>query len=612
MKELKFIKSFYAITIFNVVWITVFCSVQLTSAQELRVKRVPVSTRLYDEISPVFYKNGIVFCSNRPGNSIAGYSNGDEGLYKIFYSELNFQSGWSSPVLFSKEMTTSFNEGPVTFSKQGTVIYFTRNNEINNSFSNITDSTNKLGIYTAELIDGRWQNIRPFAFNDPLYVFATPFLTADDQRLYFASDMPGGFGGMDIYYCDKCGDEWCKPVNAGPVVNTSGNESYPCADASGKMYFASDGHPGLGGKDIFISFENNGEWIQPVPADSLINSPADDFGIVIDSTGLRGYFSSNRMLTNDIFNFIILIPEFTRCDTFSEPVYCFTLYDEHYVPNDTLVLNYRWDFGDGIIKSGPQVGHCFPGPGEYTVKLDITDDITGDTIAWNVEYNVLLEPPAQLFLNSPNVGLVGKDIFFDTYGSVLRGAEISDYSWDFGEGFIPGISSAKKKFKQEGKYFIKAGIKSVEPVNRHCVLKELRIIESYNEIFRKESGNSCGIRILTTSDLSSSKISNIKNGLPNQISMQFDKYGIHPDSKMLLENTASLLINVPEIHLEIQIHSGGNEISQKESREISFFFKNHGVDIKKYGIRVVAANQLLSGLPDKTSDETFEFIFMKK
>ena len=88
---------------------------------------------------------------------------------------------------------------------------------------NVSDTSNKLGIYYAELKDGLWSNIRPFTYNNPQYSLGTPSLTPDGNRIYFSSDMPGGSGGMDLYYCDRHNDEWDKPVNLGPIINTAKN-----------------------------------------------------------------------------------------------------------------------------------------------------------------------------------------------------------------------------------------------------------------------------------------------------------------------------------------------------------------------------------------------------
>jgi hypothetical protein len=443
------------------------------------VKPTPFSSRIYNEFSPVFYKGGIVFCSDQSGNSLVSYKDNQNRLFKIFFVTKKGSSGWTHPEILAKEITTAFNDGPATFNENGNIIYYSRNNSIENLMRNITDTTNKLGIYSAELIDGKWTNIKPFTYNNPLYSFCTPALTPDGERIYFSSDMPGGYGGMDLYYCDRRNNDWDRPVNLGPLINTPKNESFPFACKYGKLYFASDGLKGFGGKDLFYTQEINGEWINPVHLDSAINSTADDFGIVFDSTFENGYFSTNRRKTDDIFSFSSAPIEFSSCDTVKENNYCFTFYDEKQRLIDTIPVIYQWDFGHGIIQIGKEVRHCFPGPGKYPVKLTIIDELTSDTLAKQVEYKAELENIKQANINSDKVGSVDKSISFKGLTSDLKGIKITDYLWDFGEGFKPGGSYINYTFKKKGEYMVKLGLlaekDSLGVVHKICVMKKIKI-----------------------------------------------------------------------------------------------------------------------------------------
>jgi hypothetical protein len=437
------------------------------------------SSRLNNEFSPVLYRGGIVFCSDRMDNSLVSYGDDQNRLFKIFFVSRRGSSGWSHPKILAKEITSAFNDGPATFTENGDLIYYSRNNSIVNSLRNISDTSNKLGIYYAELTNGIWTGIKPFTYNDPLYSFCTPALTPDGGRIYFSSDMPGGFGGMDLYYCDRRNNDWDKPVNLGPVINTAKNESFPFACKFGKLYFASDGHDGLGGKDLFYTQEINGEWISAVHLDSTINSPADDFGICIDSTFKNGYFSSNRQKTDDIFSFSSPPVEFTDCDSIIENNYCFTFYDEKQQLLDTVKAVYQWTFGDGIIYPGKEVRHCFPGPGKYSVSLTIIDELTGDTIAKQVKYEVDLENIRQARIQSDEVGLADKSISFTGLISDLKDVRITDFFWDFGDGFKPGGPVVENTFKKKGEYIVKLGLLAEKDtlgvVNKLCFMKRIKI-----------------------------------------------------------------------------------------------------------------------------------------
>jgi hypothetical protein len=450
-------------------------------AQPLRYSVNPVSfsSRLYDEFSPVFYNGGIAFCSNQNDNSLVSYNDSQNRLYKIFFVSKRGSTGWTNPKLLAKEITTGYNDGPVTFNEKGTLMYYSRNNSVKNVMKNVSDTSNKLGIYYAELKDGLWSNIRPFTYNNLQYSLGTPSLTPDGNRIYFSSDMPGGSGGMDLYYCDRHNDEWDKPVNLGPIINTAKNESFPFASGYGKLFFASDGHKGFGGKDLFYTRQINNEWIVPVHLDSAINSPYDDFGIVTDSSSLNGYFSTNRRNTDDIFSFSTVPEDFISCDSIKENRYCFTFYDEQHKLIDTIPLTYHWDFGDGRIVNGKEVKHCFPGPGKYKVKLSITDELTGTPLSEQVEYDVDLKNIEQAIINSPDIGKVGKPISFEGVTTDLTGKSITDYLWDFGDGFKPGGPLMNTTFKKKGRYIVRLGLlagkDSLGVVQKMCYMKKIII-----------------------------------------------------------------------------------------------------------------------------------------
>ncbi len=134
----------------------------LPRSQRFTVEIASFSSGINDEFSPVFYKGGIVFCSNQRDNSLVSYKNEQSRLFKIFYVTKMNGTGWKHPQILAKEITTDFNDGPVTFNENGNIMYYSRNNSIENCLRNISDTTNKLGIYSAELINGKWTNIKPF------------------------------------------------------------------------------------------------------------------------------------------------------------------------------------------------------------------------------------------------------------------------------------------------------------------------------------------------------------------------------------------------------------------------------------------------------------------
>lgn len=209
---------------------------------------------------------------------------------------------------FGQSLNTKYHEGPATFTKDGSRAIFTRNNYTNGKYRESSDGINKLKLYTAEQINGTWKDIQEMEFNSDEYSTGHPALNPTDQLLYFVSDMPGGFGGTDIYVSRWEGSKWGKPLNLGDKVNTKGNELFPFVDEKGNLYFSSDGHAGLGDLDIFYApLTEDGRYAKMVQnLGEPINSNKDDFGVVTDGERKSGYFSSNRRnggADDDIYRF---------------------------------------------------------------------------------------------------------------------------------------------------------------------------------------------------------------------------------------------------------------------------------------------------------------------
>ncbi len=208
---------------------------------------------------------------------------------------------------FSQTLNSKYHEGPATFSQDGSRVIFTRNNYNNGQSGASREGINKLKLYTARQVNGQWKDIEELPFNSDEYSTGHPALSRDNQRLYFASDRPGGLGGTDIYVATWQGTRWSEPLNLGAAVNTKGNELFPFVDEKGNLYMASDGQPGLGELDLFfVALDPTGKAAAVRNLGEPINSPKDDFGIVTDGNRKAGYFSSNRKnggADDDIYRF---------------------------------------------------------------------------------------------------------------------------------------------------------------------------------------------------------------------------------------------------------------------------------------------------------------------
>jgi outer membrane protein OmpA-like peptidoglycan-associated protein len=417
------------------------------------VTLAPFSSNKYDEFSPVYYKDGIVFCSNQNLNSIINYTGSqNKGFFKIYYFNTKGNSSGLSPKLFSRSLSSKLNDGPVTFNSKEDTIYFSRNLEVNGNPKEISGPRNKLGIFSAHIAGNEWTKIREFRLNSEWYNLTAPYLSPDGRRLYFASDKPGGYGGSDLYFCQWMGSYWADPVNLGSVINTQGNESYPFINSSGELFFSSDRHPGLGGKDIFFSRFSDTAWIEPVHLDPPINSSSDDFGIITDSLMSTGFFSSNRNKSIDIYHFKTNYPQIFYSTIQKENQYCFMFSDKGQIIVDTANLQFMWSFGDGKTANRSVAKHCFPGPGKYNVKLDIVEKGTGKLFFTKLIFNLELKDFEQPYINSSDVSVKGDIMEFDGLKSYLPGYKVLSYSWDFGDGIRSSGENVRHSYKEKGEY----------------------------------------------------------------------------------------------------------------------------------------------------------------
>jgi outer membrane protein OmpA-like peptidoglycan-associated protein len=447
-------------------------------AENYIVKKAPMSSDKYDEFSPVPYKGGIVFCSNRNPGLLFSYSTSDnKNLFKIFYSRtLNN----AEPELFSQSISSPFNDGPVSFNKTGDTVYFSRNIYSNSTPLNASDPRNKLGIFYAVRNGLKWKNITDLRFNSDSYNVTTPWLSPDGRKLYIASDKPGGYGGSDLYVCEWKNNYWNNPVNLGNTINTKGNEAYPFVNESGELFFSSDGHPGIGRKDIFFSKFVDTAWIEPVGLNPPINSKYDDFGFYSDNDMNEGYFSSRRGSTVDIYSFKTVVPQFLYCSEQKEARLCFRFEDDLSIDIDPLSLQFVWEYGDGKTAAGYVTDHCYSKPGKYPVKQNIVERKTGNVVFSKLAYDLDLERKSVAYINLADEPYKGVETSLT--GEISPAFEVLSYQWEFGDGSSLSGKSVKHTYKSNGIYDVKLGIvakeKSTGSNKKYCVIRKIKIDES--------------------------------------------------------------------------------------------------------------------------------------
>ncbi|MBP6759147.1 MAG: OmpA family protein [Flavobacterium sp.] len=252
----------------------------------------------FSDYGTAFSGNKLVFASARDTGNVSKrvFKWTNQSFTNLYASEVNSRGNLEAPKPFGNRMNSKFHESTPVFTKDGKTVYFTRNNFLDGKKGKDNKKITLLKLYKATLENDSWGNVTELPFNSDQYSVAHPMLSPDDKTLYFASDMPGTFGQSDLFKVaiNDIGS-FGKPENLGATINTEGRETFPYVSDENELYFASDGHPGLGGLDVFVSkVEQDGSFKEVQNVGAPLNGPQDDFAFLIDSKTRNGFFTSNR------------------------------------------------------------------------------------------------------------------------------------------------------------------------------------------------------------------------------------------------------------------------------------------------------------------------------
>ena len=255
------------------------------------VKKDPVLNGRYSDWSPVFGSEEydvLYFTSSRKEatgdelNGITGMKNCD-----FFVSRKDDKGKWSKPEPVEGGINTEFEDGTGSLSPNFSTMYYTY-------CSSDPQQPRPAAIYQSSRSDAAWSAGNPFGSSrDSIYNYAHPAASPDGKWLYFVSDMDGGYGGMDLWRV-PIGGRLIGAENLGPEINTPGNEMFPTFRRNGELYFSSNGHPGMGGLDIFKAVSTSDTTWTVTNLGTPVNSSSDDFGMTFEGDYTRGFFSSNR------------------------------------------------------------------------------------------------------------------------------------------------------------------------------------------------------------------------------------------------------------------------------------------------------------------------------
>lgn len=255
---------------------------------------------IYEYKSKKHYYNGEYTIATSNDNSIPAQY-GD--LYKYDTIHYYFEDKNLVKRMVDEGVKTRYHEGPLTYTASHDTVYFTRSTSFEKGKSD--KRTSRLAIFISYIKDGKWIEAREISLNGRDFSTGHPTMSPDNKRMYFSSDRPGGKGGVDIYYVEYSHGAFSDPVNV-EEINTPDDEVFPYVAPDGDLYFSSNGHPGLGGLDLFVVTIDGSKVGEVRNMGSPFNSTLDDFGIAWHHTMTKGFLSSNRkrgLGDDDIYSF---------------------------------------------------------------------------------------------------------------------------------------------------------------------------------------------------------------------------------------------------------------------------------------------------------------------
>ncbi len=442
----------------------------------------------FSDFAPMRYGNGFLFCSERL-NAVAGVtyysSTSSTPLLNIYYVEARDSSleAFGRAGKFEGKISTPYHEGPATFAEGDSLVFFTRSRGAKGK------GNQEIGIYWAEKRNGEWETeqrleIPGFEDRDVGY----PNLGPGGQFLIVAGRVQREAGDWDLYRVPLTGTEAGTPVNLGPKINTRGNESMPFLHPDGSLYFASDGHPGWGGMDLFVSYPDGDAYRQPTNLGRPINSNYDDFSCWISPQHNLGLFASNRKAggrDDDIYRFQLNRPQFEECPEQVTDSYCYRFSEDGL---DLLMpegLYFEWDLGDGTRTTELEPVHCYEKAGDYVVSLMLIDSINDIPISALTTYELQLEKTVQPFVLVPDTHYRGRPLELSAANSHLPDLEPEEWYWDFGDGSFGKGLEALHTYADTGIYAIQLGIQAEDRATglpeKVCVVKNIRIVEARGE-----------------------------------------------------------------------------------------------------------------------------------
>ncbi|WP_317041972.1 OmpA family protein [Spirosoma rigui] len=559
--------------------------------------------------------------ATRPGGSGRASAN-DSRTVPNFDAGINITDGLgykerpaSAAQRFGEAINSRYHEGPATFSRDGSTIIFTRNNYSEGRAKKSAEGVTKLKLYTARQQNGTWTNVTELPFNNDEYSVGHPALSRDEQLLFFASDMPGGFGGTDLYVSRYQNGRWGRPVNLGEDINTKGNELFPFVDNAGNLYFSTNGRKGLGELDIYyatLTTLATGLIVQSIEhLDAPINSPKDDFGIITDADRRGGFFSSNRRDGND-------------------DIYRFVRESSLYACRDLTVRLYDMKSNAGLDSSSVVVRAKGEGRADQTLKTDANgyvrlcldddnefvfqasrDGYINSTVGFTTQ-SLTDDQPSQL-----EIGMIQPTVVVDTVTMVE--AKTTPPIKVLTRSHIWGIVVSERDRKP---------IEGVTVTLRNeCNFKQLEYVTGADGSYTFELDEGCDYTLVASKPAFGTNTNRIKR-LPRKekpkilsadlrmlsvgdvvkidnIYYDLDRFSLRPDAARELEKLLATMRKYPSLIIEIRSHTdsrgsaeSNKQLSTQRARAVADYLASKGISRKRMSAVGMGESQLVNNCTD--------------
>ncbi|GAB3165545.1 OmpA family protein [Telluribacter humicola] len=577
-----------------------------------KIDYVPINSRQAD-FSPMYYQKGLVFVSarNESGPVKRVFSYNQTPFLDLYFhpdtaelravpesttaaslggsainntSESTTNKPLSKTEEFSRTLNTKYHEGPMTFFNDQKRMVFTRNNDDRGKSGKSDQGVRKLMLYYAEQnSSSKWGNVKELPFNNKEYSCGHPALSPDDSKLYFVSDMPGGYGGTDLYVVSYTDGQWGTPVNLGREINTEGNEMFPYMDANGILYFSSDGHEGIGGLDVFMV-----ELKDDIPLSNVqnlgapINSPQDDFGFIADANRTSGYLSSNRKRGASDDN----IYSFRRiCKQLNIYVYDAKTKEPLETADVRMLKN-------GVNQALQQTGL----DGSIRLCLDVATEYEFRAIKEGYAANSV-RFSSQTQSSQPTMGL---SIYLErSENTIVKGVVRKEVNQQPAEGVKVTLRNEKNNAEKtvttgpDGSYEF-----DMDPNSKYTIVAEKdRYATDKNQLKTKKRAGVVENNIGMYGEGDVFRLDNIYYDL--------NKFNIRSDAAKELNRVLALMKKYPDLTIEIRSHTDSRAnaeynqtLSERRARAAFAYLQRKGIDPKRMTARGYGESELLNDCAD--------------